>query len=182
MKQTTKTTMRMRMRKKNKSIKNKSIKNKSIKNKSIKNKSIKNKVVHKDIIYFFLQMINAIKLFHWKTTDYATHKATDQLYADLNLKIDQFVEVLLGKNSAIHNNNNNNNNNTRSYILNITSLKLPSFKNNNDLKKEIDHYKIQLMNLTSSPQINKINNSDLLNIRDEILALLNQFLYLLTLN
>ena len=177
MKQTTKTTMRMRK-------KNKSIKNKSIKNKSIKNKSIKNKVVHKDIIYFFLQMINAIKLFHWKTTDYATHKATDQLYADLNLKIDQFVEVLLGKNSAIHNNNNNNNNNnnTRSYILNITSLKLPSFKNNNDLKKEIDHYKIQLMNLTSSPQINKINNSDLLNIRDEILALLNQFLYLLTLN
>ena len=168
MKQTTKTTMRMRK------------KNKSIKNKSIKNKSIKNKVVHKDIIYFFLQMINAIKLFHWKTTDYATHKATDQLYADLNLKIDQFVEVLLGKNSAIHNNNNNNN--TRSYILNITSLKLPSFKNNNDLKKEIDHYKIQLMNLTSSPQINKINNSDLLNIRDEILALLNQFLYLLTLN
>ena len=165
MKQTTKTTMRMRMRKKNKSI---------------KNKSIKNKVVHKDIIYFFLQMINSIKLFHWKTTDYATHKATDQLYADLNLKIDQFVEVLLGKNSAIHNNNNNNN--TRSYILNITSLKLPSFKNNNDLKKEIDHYKIQLMNLTSSPQINKIYNSDLLNIRDEILALLNQFLYLLTLN
>ena len=169
MKHNTKTTMRMRK-------KNKSIKNKSIKNKSIKNKSIKNKVVHKDIIYFFLQMINAIKLFHWKTTDYATHKATDQLYADLNLKIDQFVEVLLGKNSAIHNNN------TRSYILNITSLKLPSFKNNNDLKKEIDHYKIQLMNLTSSPQINKINNSDLLNIRDEILALLNQFLYLLTLN
>ena len=165
MKQTTKTTMRMRMSKKNKSI---------------KNKSIKNKVVHKDIIYFFLQMINSIKLFHWKTTDYATHKATDQLYADLNLKIDQFVEVLLGKNSAIHNNNNNNN--TRSYILNITSLKLPSFKNNTDLKKEIDHYKIQLMNLTSSPQINKINNSDLLNIRDEILALLNQFLYLLTLN
>jgi len=174
MKHNTKTTMRMRK-------KNKSIKNKSIKNKSIKNKSIKNKVVHKDIIYFFLQMINAIKLFHWKTTDYATHKATDQLYADLNLKIDQFVEVLLGKNSAIHNNNNNNNN-TRSYILNITSLKLPSFKNNTDLKKEIDHYKIQLMNLTSSPQINKINNSDLLNIRDEILALLNQFLYLLTLN
>jgi len=166
MKQTTKTTMRMRMRMRKK-------------NKSIKNKSIKNKVVHKDIIYFFLQMINSIKLFHWKTTDYATHKATDQLYADLNLKIDQFVEVLLGKNSAIHNNNNNN---TRSYILNITSLKLPSFKNNTDLKKEIDHYKIQLMNLTSSPQINKINNSDLLNIRDEILALLNQFLYLLTLN
>ena len=97
MKQTTKTTMRMRMRMRKK-------------NKSIKNKSIKNKVVHKDIIYFFLQMINSIKLFHWKTTDYATHKATDQLYADLNLKIDQFVEVLLGKNSAIHNNNNNNNN------------------------------------------------------------------------
>jgi len=169
MKHNTKTTMRMRK------------KNKSIKNKSIKNKSIKNKVVYKDIVYFFLQMINSIKLFHWKTTDYATHKATDQLYADLNLKIDQFVEVLLGKNSAIHNNNNNNNN-TRSYILNITSLKLPSFKNNTDLKKEIDHYKIQLMNLTSSPQINKINNSDLLNIRDEILALLNQFLYLLTLN
>jgi len=38
-----------------------------------------------------------VKLFHWKTHSFATHKATDELYASLNEHMDTFIEVLLGK-------------------------------------------------------------------------------------
>ena len=42
-------------------------------------------------------MLNVVKIYHWKTFSYATHKATDELYEELNENIDKFVEVLLGK-------------------------------------------------------------------------------------
>ncbi len=42
-------------------------------------------------------MLNTIKLYHWKTTSYSEHKATDELHERLSGHIDTFVEVLLGK-------------------------------------------------------------------------------------
>ena len=41
-----------------------------------------NKKIYKDSVYYFLQMLNTIKIYHWKTTDYSTHKATDELYSE----------------------------------------------------------------------------------------------------
>ena len=138
-----------------------------------KNKTIKKKYNSRNeeqkIVGFFLQMLNTVKLFHWRTTYYGAPKATDQLYADLNSKIDQFVEVLLGKN------------NLRDSILNIKSLKIGIFNNPNDFKKEIINYKSILMKFNINKFNHQMKNSDLNNIRDEILALLNQFLYLLEL-
>ena len=52
---------------------------------------------HREITIKFLEMLLAIKLFHWKTTSYATHKATDELYTKLNENMDSFIEILLGK-------------------------------------------------------------------------------------
>ena len=49
------------------------------------------------IVTFFLQMLNTIKLYHWKTTSFAQHKATDELYSILNKNIDSFIEIMLGK-------------------------------------------------------------------------------------
>ena len=48
-----------------------------------------------EITHKFLEMLNTIKLFHWKTYSYATHKATDDLYAKLGDNIDKFIEFLL---------------------------------------------------------------------------------------
>ena len=31
------------------------------------------------IVTMFLQMLNTVKLYHWKTSSYAQHKATDSL-------------------------------------------------------------------------------------------------------
>jgi hypothetical protein len=51
----------------------------------------------KEITIVFFEMLLMVKLFHWKTFCYATHKATDQIYDKLNGHMDRFMEVLLGK-------------------------------------------------------------------------------------
>ena len=124
------------------------------------------------LISTFLHMLNTVKLYHWKTISYSTHKATDQLYADLNLKIDEFVEILLGK-------PNNINSHKRNALLNVRLIKLNHYNNNEEFKRQIEQYKIFLMNLSTKLSTNA--NSDLMNKKDELLALFNQFLYLLTL-
>jgi DNA-binding ferritin-like protein len=121
----------------------------------------------------FLHMLNTVKLYHWKTTSYSTHKATDQLYSDLNENIDEFVEILLGKpNITIK---------SRNALLNVTLIKLHHYNNNEEFKKQIEYYKSFLMNFSNIKSFNIPSNSDLINKRDEILGVFNQFLYLITL-
>jgi len=126
----------------------------------------------KQIISTFLCMLNTIKLYHWSTTHYATHKATDQLYTDLSAKIDLFVETMFGKEIAEF----------RARVLQMCCIKLNSIKTNKDFKRETEQYKSFLINLTNNKTFNIQKNTDLVNMRDDILGSLNQFLYLLTLN
>ena len=125
------------------------------------------------IVCNFLNMINTVKLYHWKTRSYSTHKATDELFEALNMKIDSFVEILLGKPEIAYGKK-------RETILNVKKLTFKSYKNNEDFKKQIEIYKHYLISLSKS-KLNNEKNTDLMNLRDEILGLMNQFLYLLTL-
>jgi len=131
-----------------------------------KKKSISN--FEEQITIYFLEMLMMVKLFHWKTHSYATHKATDELYSKLNENIDRFIEVLLGKT------------NSRVYITKTRSLPIYDFNNVEIFKAKIQAFKSYLVDLNEEPFIKKMSNADLLTIRDEILADLNQFLYLLT--
>jgi DNA-binding ferritin-like protein len=124
---------------------------------------------HQFIVTMFLQMLNTVKLYHWKTFDYAQHKATDELYSNLNDNIDSFVEVMLGKSGG------------RVNLTGQKSLPLLDYTNVEDFKKEIEKYKEFLINMNKDAELNITNNSDLLNIRDELLGNLNKFTYLLTL-
>ncbi len=127
-------------------------------------------VLAKLVIPKFLEMVNTIKLYHFKTTSFSTHKATDQLFADLNLKTDEFVEVLLGKSEI-----------NRDKAIQFADVKIKSFSTNTECKKQIEGYKAFLIKLPANKSFNSAINVDLLAIRDEIVALLNRFLYLLTL-
>ena len=49
-----------------------------------------------------------------------------------------------------------------------------------EFKKVIQEYKSYLVNLNNNRAINSMSNTDIFNIRDEILGDLNQFLYLYT--
>ena len=110
-----------------------------------------------------------IKLFHWKTTSHSVHKATDELYTKLNEHIDTFIEILLGKTGV------------RTNLLNKHKISLIDLSNKEQLIKKINLYIAYMVNLSNNSFIRSMSNTDLLNVRDEILGDLNQFLYLLTL-
>lgn len=143
-------------------------------NKKTRTLKLNKKNIYSYIVPVFLNMLNTVKLYHWKTTNFATHKATDELYSGLNDKLDEFVEVMLGKNEIGGGNN-------RSRLLDVNTIKLNTYSGNDSFKREIEIYKSFLLSLSNNAQFNTLSNTDLLAIRDEILALLNKFLYLLTL-
>jgi len=118
------------------------------------------------LVSLLLKLLIIIKVYHWKTTSYSEHKATDNLYSSLNANIDKFVEVLLGKNGSRLNMKGKN----------IDIKKYPSKKE--ELIIILKEYITLLDKLEKYIPLK--GNSDLYNIRDEILADLNQFSYLLT--
>ena len=122
----------------------------------------------KEITVIFLEILLMIKLFHWKTTSYPTHKATDELYTKLNDNIDNFIEILLGKTGL------------RTDLMNLKNIKLVDLNSQESLKREISRFKNYLINLNDNVTMKKMANTDLYNIRDTILGDLNQFLYLLS--
>lgn len=132
-------------------------------------KTRKNNYSRENIIILCLEMLNTVKLYHWKTMKYAEHKATDELYDELNGKIDEFVEILMGKDGE------------RIHLSGRKSLKLRDLNNSSAFKSYVEEAKKYLIKMTDSKNIGTIENSDLLNIRDEILGILNKFTYLLTL-
>ncbi len=113
-------------------------------------------------------MLMMVKLFHWKTHSYATHKATDGLYDSLNEHIDNFIEVLLGKTGS------------RIDLMNKKTISLIDLNSQESLKSKIASLKSYLVGLNNNKALKTMSNSDLFNIRDEILGDLNKFLYLLT--
>jgi DNA-binding ferritin-like protein len=141
---------------------------KSRTNKTKKYRGSINQYTQQKIVTIFLQMLNTVKLYHWKTTSYSQHKATDELYSNLNENIDSFVEIMLGKKGD------------RVNLTGQKTLPLLDYTNLSDFKKEVEKYKTFLINMNKDAGINITNNSDLLNVRDEILGNLNQFTYLLT--
>jgi len=120
------------------------------------------------ITVVFFEILLMVKLFHWKTYSYATHKATDKLYDSLNDNMDKFIEVLLGKTG------------TRINLSNKKSISLVDLTSQEQLKAKVEGFKKYLVSLTNNRALNSMSDTDLLNIRDEILGDLNQFLYLLT--
>ncbi len=92
----------------------------------------------KEITVVFLEILLMVKLYHWKTTSYATHKATDELYTKLNESIDSFIEVLLGKSG------------TRTDLMGNKNIRLVDLSSSESLKREVDAFKGYLVGLNNS--------------------------------
>lgn len=114
-------------------------------------------------IHFFLQLRDQLKLYHWQTRVYARHMATDKILDALDGTIDSFVEIyighhgrprLTGKNSQITLQNWTEAGAVRGIHAAIRYLEGP-------LTRDI------------------ARNSDLLNLRDELIGDLGQLLYLM---
>ena len=105
------------------------------------------------------------KINHWQTKSYARHKAFDELHSELVDLTDTFAEAAMGKYGRFTLENEDKTLN----IVNLTEL---------DLKEMLQTSKEALIQWTTEFDS---ADTDLLNIRDEILGLLNKITYLLTL-
>lgn len=109
-----------------------------------------------------LEHQKVLKVFHWQTKKYSSHKSSDsylETFADL---MDKYVEVAQGIYGKL--------------VINkiTTSSKIP---NDDDINIYIDEYIDKLRSL-SSKMVK--NNKDLDNIFADMLININQFKYLLT--
>lgn len=120
-----------------------------------------------DDIHFFFTMREQIKLYHWQTKSYSRHKATDSVIEALDKSIDEYVEVYMGKYGRPKLSARNN----TIKIQNLSESTIVRF-----IKGCIAHLTTKLAKGL------KPTDTDLMNLRDEMLGDLNQLLYLFTLH
>jgi len=116
-------------------------------------------------INFFLGLQSQIKIMHWQTKGYAKHKALDETFDELIDLVDQFVEEAMGKYGRFKLDDE-----TKTIQLsNLSEI---------DTKAMIDTVCDALIQYN---QQFEENDTNLLNIRDEMLGLFRKLQYLLTL-
>ena len=121
-------------------------------------------------VYFMITELlilqNQIRVYHWQTDSYAQHIAFDRTYEALDDQIDKFVEVFSGKYGKVVDKN--------GFTIKLESI------NDEAIVPFVDKNITYLT--TILPKSFKETDTDLQNIRDEMLATLHQLKYLLTLN
>jgi hypothetical protein len=115
------------------------------------------KIASRPITLYFLEVLNSIKLFHWNTSSFAAHKASDELHEKLSEHVDKFVEILL-----------------RDKRIEFFKVNMPVY---NLSKPNFTRYLSKFESYILSLNL----DNDLANIRDEMSADIHQFFYLLKL-
>lgn len=117
-------------------------------------------------INFFFSMREQIKLYHWQTHSFAQHKATDDVISALDESIDNYVEVYMGKYG-------------RPKVTGGSNI----VRVQNMTEKTAVKFIKTCITYLEGPLIKRLKpvDTDLVNIRDEMLGELNKILYLFTL-
>jgi hypothetical protein len=117
-------------------------------------------------IQFFFTMRDQIKIYHWQTKVFARHKATDDVISALDSAVDLYVETYMGKYG-------------RPSITRTTNL----IHVRNMTEKSAIKFVKDCLAYLQGPLVKglKPTDTDLFNVRDEMLGELNKLLYLFTL-
>ncbi len=118
------------------------------------------------IVTNLLTLHNQLKIHHWQTKSYAEHQALGGAYDEFSGLIDEFIEVFMGKYGRIESSDG-------------FKIELENYKNVSP-SDFADKYVDYLVN--ELPKSLEESDTDLFNIRDEMLAQLNKLKYLLTLS
>lgn len=116
------------------------------------------------VLFRFRQQLH---VYHWQTTSYARHKASDELLGSLTDFIDKFMEIYFGKYGRVA-------------FPEEVNIKIGNMSDENGMKflDEMIHYYIEVLPTYLDPK----NDTDLLNLKDEILGTTNQIKYLYSLH
>jgi len=120
-----------------------------------------------DMISTLMMLRDQVKIYHWQTMSYPRHKATDDLVGSLDEKIDSFVESYMGKYGR------------PKFTARSGTIRVRNFHEKEAPALLKDAIKWMTHKL---PKLLKPEDTDLLNIRDEIVGDLNKSLYLFTLS
>ncbi len=115
----------------------------------------------KNAMQILIQLEQQLRVLHWQTKSYARHNAFGSTYDTLGDLIDKFAEVGMGKYGRFDVDAIN--------VKNMDSMQLDSY---------LQVITKALMSFDKEFQA----DTDLLNIRDEVLAEINKLKYLLTLD
>ena len=118
------------------------------------------------IVTNLLTLHNQLKIHHWQTKSYAEHQALGGAYDEFSDLIDEFIEVFMGKYGRIESKDG-----FKIELSNYKEISPTDF---------VDKYVNYLVN--ELPKSLEKTDTDLLNIRDEMLGQLNKLKYLLTLS
>jgi hypothetical protein len=130
-----------------------------------------------EYILRFLEMLNTIKIYHWSTLSYPTHKATDELHEKLSGLIDSFIEIYIGHMSR---RSEGGSSTTGLPVFTKGAAAAVGFCECKSLEifcKKLDEYISYMEGLTERLD----GYTDLVNIRDEMVGAMAQALYLLRL-
>jgi DNA-binding ferritin-like protein len=116
-------------------------------------------------VNFLLGLACQVKIMHWQTKGYAKHKALDETFDELLDLTDTFVEEAMGKYGR--------------FTLDDETDTIKLF-NVNDINTKIMIKKVVEALNQFTEQFDE-KDTNLLNVRDEILGLFNKLSYLLTL-
>lgn len=114
-----------------------------------------------DLLLLFFQYQQSLKIYHFQAKRYAAHKASDKLYGSFTEHLDKFFEVYQGRVGR---------------VPKITKGMVP-LKSLTD--KEMIGYTKKVVGLLEKEK-KSIKYGELINILEEIIADMQQFLYLLT--
>jgi hypothetical protein len=118
-------------------------------------------------IQFFLTLRDQLKIYHWQTTSYSRHVGVDRILGEIDGKIDEFVEVFMGKYGRPRLTDA-----TRTIrVANMSERQAATF-----VRAAVTYLSGPL-----SASLNPRTDTDLANIRDEMIGSLNLLLYLFTL-
>jgi len=118
-----------------------------------------------ELVKFFFVLQNSIRMYHWQTTSYSRHIATDTLLTGLAPLIDRFMEVYQGRYGKLSYHGEVN-----CGFLTISDSTAP----------EVIKESIAFLKGLEQAQSKLRADNELLNIRDEMVASLQQTLYLMT--
>jgi len=123
-----------------------------------------------EIALMMIHVRDQMKIFHWQTKNYAKHIASDTFVTNLTTNLDLFIETIQGKYGK-----------RLSFKKNMKTIEFDNIDDKNIDKVLKNFAKWLSLKLPTLLDMKNYDNSELLNIRDEILSQTNQTLYLFSL-
>ena len=121
-----------------------------------------------ELVTFFFNLQTQIRVYHWQTNMYARHQATNGLLLKLDPLIDSFMEIFQGKYGKLK------------FDSSTKTIETSSGHLNDDEAILFLQSAVSYLKSIESKGVVKLSDTELLNLRDEIVGHLNQTLYLFT--